>query len=94
MNFRHASLATAMLLLAAVAQAHDCTGGADGGMDATGNQCNTPAPVAVPAPAEAPVKPAVQAERPAAVAVRPARTTVRASTGAERLARAATAQGR
>jgi hypothetical protein len=28
------------------AQAHDCSGGADGGMDATGNQCNDTAAVA------------------------------------------------
>lgn len=28
------------------AQAHDCSGGADGGMDATGNQCSDTAAVA------------------------------------------------
>ena len=31
-------IAAALLPLAA--HAHDCSGGADGGMDATGNQCN------------------------------------------------------
>jgi hypothetical protein len=28
------------------AQAHDCSGGTDGGMDATGNQCNDVAAIA------------------------------------------------
>jgi len=35
--------AAALFPLAAFA--HDCSGGTDGGMDATGNQCNTPAVV-------------------------------------------------
>jgi len=69
MNLRHALIATAALLLAASAHAHDCSGGNDGGMDATGNQCNEPGSVvAVAAPVAA--KPDVQAERPTGVALR------------------------
>ena len=33
-------------LLTFSAHAHDCSGGTNGGMDATGNQCNEAAPVA------------------------------------------------
>jgi hypothetical protein len=94
MNLRHISTAAAALLLAATVQAHDCSGGTDGGMDATGNQCNDPASVVAGAPFAAPAKPTVQAARPAAAAVRPARTGARAPNRSERLVRAATAQGR
>ena len=55
MNLRHALIAAAAVLLAASAQAHDCSGGNDGGMDATGNQCNEPARVASGASAPAKV---------------------------------------
>lgn len=34
------------------AYAHDCSGGADGGMDATGNQCNDVASVAPVVPSK------------------------------------------
>lgn len=36
----------AATLFSLSAHAHDCSGGADGGMDATGNQCNDPVAVA------------------------------------------------
>lgn len=36
----------AAMTLSLAAQAHDCSGGAAGGMDATGNQCNDGAYVA------------------------------------------------
>lgn len=42
MNLRPILLFAAATVLAATAHAHDCTGGTDGGMDATGNQCNDP----------------------------------------------------
>ena len=90
MNLRHAPIAAAALLLAASAHAHDCSGGNDGGMDATGNQCNEPVPVV--ATAQAPAK--SEAARPTAAAARPATAVARPPKGSERLARAATAQGR
>ena len=60
MSARSISLAVAVLALSAVAHAHDCSGGPDGGMDATGNQCNEPA--AFIAPSTAP-QPAVEVAR-------------------------------
>jgi len=40
MNIRHMIVvAASTLTFAASVQAQDCSGGADGGMDATGNQC-------------------------------------------------------
>lgn len=90
MNLRHALIATAALLLAASAHAHDCSGGTDGGMDATGNQCNEPARVAAAAPAPA----KSEAARPATASARPAKTAARTPNASERLARAATVQGR
>ena len=39
MNLRRALTAAAALLLAATVHAHDCSGGTDGGMDATENKC-------------------------------------------------------
>ncbi len=44
-NPRTLAFAAAFVLAGAV-HAHDCTGGADGGMDATGNQCNEPIAIA------------------------------------------------
>jgi hypothetical protein len=93
MNLRHILTAAAGLLLAAAVQAHDCSGGTEGGMDATGNQCNDPATVVAAAPAPGAVKAGDQASRPAA-AVRPPRSAARAANGSERLARATTPQGR
>ena len=40
MNVRTMMLLTAAMFYSIAAHAHDCTGGAGGGMDATGNQCN------------------------------------------------------
>lgn len=93
MNLRHTLTAAAALVFAAAVQAHDCSGGAEGGMDATGNQCNDPAAVVAAAPAPATVKPVDQATRPAAATLRPARSAARAANGSGRLARATTAQG-
>jgi hypothetical protein len=87
MNSRYAWIAAAALLLSAASHAHDCSGGADGGMDATGNQCS-PAGSAV-APAETAAKPEVRASPAIAPTPRPGRTVVRTSNGSERLARAA-----
>jgi len=63
MNLRHASIAVAAFLLAATAHSHDCSGGADGGMDATGNQCNDPASVVAVIPAPAVATPVAQIPR-------------------------------
>ncbi|MFO1302942.1 MAG: hypothetical protein U1F54_04375 [Burkholderiales bacterium] len=89
MNLRHALIATAALVLAASARAHDCSGGTDGGMDATGNQCNEPARVvaAAPAPAKS------EAVRSVNASARPAKTAAGTPNGSERLAHA-TGHGR
>lgn len=42
MNARCLTSLVAATLFSVSAYAHDCSGGADGGMDATGNQCNDP----------------------------------------------------
>ena len=94
MNLHRALIAAAALLLAATSHAHDCSGGQDGGMDATGNQCNEPSSVVAAAPAAGFAKPGVQAMRPGTATVRQARTAARTPNGSERVARAATAQGR
>lgn len=95
MNLRHTLTAAAAVLLAATAQAHDCSGGTDGGMDATGNQCNEPASFVAAAPASADDKSGAPTVLPPTVTVRPARIiAARMPDGSERLARATTAQGR
>jgi hypothetical protein len=90
MNQLHALIAAAALALAASAHAHDCSGGNDGGMDATGNQCNQPAPAV--AVVQTPGK--SLAARPANAAARPAKTSVRAPNKTDRLARVTIPQGR
>lgn len=40
MNVRTITLLAAAMFYSIAAHAHDCSGGAAGGMDATGNQCN------------------------------------------------------
>jgi len=47
MNAIRKMLVAATFALAAAAHAQDCSGGADGGMDATGNQCSRSDPTAV-----------------------------------------------
>ena len=42
MNVRHAIAAATALLMAGGVYAQTCSGGSDGGMDATGCDCNTP----------------------------------------------------
>lgn len=44
-------------LLTISAQAHDCSGGTDGGMDATGNQCNVAAARATDVSSDRPISP-------------------------------------
>ena len=53
MQLRYALVTTIVLALAGVAHATGCSGGSDGGMDATGNQCTEAAPVMEAAPAPA-----------------------------------------
>ena len=65
----HAFIIAAALVLATSAHAHDCSGGTDGGMDATGNECNQPAPIV--AAAQTPAKP---------VAARPTKAAARRAT--------------
>ena len=62
----NALIAAAALVLAASAHAQDCSGGKDGGMDATGNECTQPAPIV--AAAQTPAKPG--AARPTKAAAR------------------------
>lgn len=99
MNLRHTFLAVAVLALTGAAHAHDCSGGSDGGMDATGNQCNeTLAIAAAPASGKAgPAavdRPRTRATRAIPAGARAARAAASTSNGAERLAGAGTAQGR
>ncbi len=46
MNAIGAMLVAGAVVLASSAQAQNCSGGSDGGMDATGNQCSHSTPVA------------------------------------------------
>jgi hypothetical protein len=48
MNIRLGLLAVFMLAAAPLAHAHGCSGGTDGGMDATGVACNDPLAAASP----------------------------------------------
>lgn len=96
----------AVFLFAGAVHAHDCTGGADGGMDATGNQCNAPIAFATAAPAAAAVGITEHGGEPAAVRTRrsaasagaaPSTPPVRVAgqkSGSERFARATSGQGR
>ena len=45
-----AMLAFAIAMMAGTAIAHECSGGTEGGMDATGNQCNDAIPVVAAEP--------------------------------------------
>jgi len=90
MNLRHTLIAAAALAFAAAAQAHECTGGTDGGMDATGNQCNDLTTVVAATPPAPASKQAEATVRAPALASRPAKRTAK---GAERLARVTSAQG-
>jgi len=87
MQLRHALVTTIVLALAGGAHATECSGGADGGMDATGNQCTQAAAATEAAPA-----PAV-AGLPAG-ATRPPATATRAPGKSERLSRTRIAQVR
>ena len=53
MKLTTAMLALAFAMTAGAAHAHDCSGGTEGGTDATGNQCNDAIPVVAVAPAPA-----------------------------------------
>jgi hypothetical protein len=90
MSQLHALITAAALVLAASAHAQDCSGGKDGGMDATGNECNQPAPIV--AAAQPPAK-SVSA-RPTIAAARPVTTSIRTPNKSDRLARVTTPQGR
>lgn len=45
------------------ARAHDCSGGTDGGMDATGNQCNDAATVATEGSSDRPTSPSARLQK-------------------------------
>ena len=90
MNQLHTVIAIAILLLAASAHAQECSGGKDGGMDATGNECNKPAPVV--APAQTPAKSV--AARETTGASRSVAPSMRMPNRSDRLARVTTPQGR
>jgi len=50
MKLRYTLVTTIVLAIAGVAHAADCSGGSDGGMDATGNECSVTAPTMAAAP--------------------------------------------
>ena len=91
MNVRLTLVAAAMLAITGIATAHDCSGGPDGGMDATGNDCSDVKTVAAlptpPAVGQGDSKPA---RRPAAS--RSPRTTIAGAP--ERVARGSNPRGR
>ncbi len=93
MNQRSILLFAAATLFAATAHAHDCSGGAEGGMDATGNQCNEPVPAAARVAAPAAAKSAARSPNAQAGVKSAARAKDSTPSAGERLARA-TAQGR
>lgn len=68
-------LSTAMLVAVPVA-AHDCSGGADGGMDATGTQCNPGFAAAGPEPRAPEIAPSATTTPRADRAAVPARKVV------------------
>ena len=72
MNLRCMLLAAVSFALAGAAYAHDCSGGTDGGMDATGNECNVAAAIVSPSAAGNGVKtaaaPRIEADAARAVA--------------------------
>lgn len=83
MNQHHVLIAVAILVLAGSAQAQECSGGSDGGMDATGNDCNQPPAIVAAAPR--PVKSA--AARATTGAARSGTTPIRTPTQSDRVAR-------
>jgi hypothetical protein len=90
MNQVHTLITAAALVLAASVHAHDCSGGKDGGMDATGNECNQPVPIV--AAAQAPAKSVAQ--RPTTAAARPATASTRPPKRSDRMVLVATPQRR
>jgi len=87
MNLRRTLLTTIFVALAGAAHAHDCSGGAEGGMDATGNQCSDNATQVAAVPASSAAGPDIRDARAP-------RTAARAPAKPEHLARARIAQGR
>ncbi len=90
MNQVHTLITAAALVFAASAHAHDCSGGKDGGMDATGNECNQP--VSIVAAAQTPAKSV--APRPTTAAARRATTSIRPPNRSDRVVLVTTPQGR
>jgi hypothetical protein len=93
MNVRITLLAAAMLAIAGMADAQHCSGGAGGGMDATGNECSDVrnAWVAPAAPVAGPVAASPQADPKQA---RPAPTRAKRpaiATASQRVARSSAA---
>jgi len=86
----HSLIAAAALAFAASAHAQNCSGGTDGGTDATGNQCNQPASAV--AAEQTPAK--SLSARPANGVARPEKASVRAPNKPNRLARATISRGR
>lgn len=71
MNIVYAfGLATAMVFSQSL-HAQSCSGGADGGMDATGNQCNTPGNIATRAVAPVAAQPVELNGKDSSVRIRP-----------------------
>jgi hypothetical protein len=92
-----AGAATVVLAISLSAHAHDCSGGPDGGSDATGNQCNDAATIVAPsaisaiaAGAGSPSAPATKAAPAASKSARAAAKRGASTTGstAPTLARA------
>ena len=78
-----AGAATVVLAISLSAHAHDCSGGPDGGSDATGNQCNDAAAIVAPSANSAIVASTGSAPAPA-TKVAPAASKASARAAAKR----------
>jgi len=79
MNKFHVFSLSLAAILAGPAHAQMCSGGTDGGMDATGNQCNTPVGIATVATAAA-ITPPTQITKMANVRTSASRPALRTHT--------------
>ena len=93
MNTQLTMIGAVVFAVAGAVHAQDCSGGTDGGMDATGNQCNEPRTVAVGPAAPAATR-SDSAVRNDPKMTRPVASRVPRHTIAERLARTGGGSGR
>jgi len=93
MNARFLISVIAGSLFALSAQAHDCSGGNEGGMDATGNQCNEATAVASDISSGRTTSPAARAPKAEANKAGNKSTSKRAVVTRQNPARSQTKQG-